>query len=292
MPNQAFVGRQEILGADEIVGASLKSLATAPLKLVKKAVTLPFDAAEWAMHRSPVPNKSWFIGKDEILGAFVGDEDRTMSEDSRSARDAGRRVASCGYNSHWNFIRGASPSDEKENGLMKGTVRPWSAAESYAYMLWQPETPWAAKCGTEGLKQLKAMGWKPVVSRIEGGKLPYVIFRHPISTDNLIIEVTKTGVSVRFVSKDKQLLAQQDYQLPLKQKISSSLLGEDLDTTSNRRQAKQILTSASESRAISRDALRRAIWLYAGASSTEADRTSVGRKMIALLNERQVRLTN
>jgi hypothetical protein len=217
MPNQAFVGRQEILGADEIVGASLKSLATAPLKLVKKAVTLPFDAAEWAMRRSPVPNKSWFIGKDEILGAFVGDEDRTMSEDSRSARDAGRRVASCGYNSHWNFIRGDGPG-------------------------------------------ITAADLAKVQKLAEGGS-----------------------------RKAKKLLARLS---SLSKSEAAGDAGPKPDAASERRQAKQILTAASESKAISRDALRRAIRLYAGASSTEADRTSVGRKMIALLNERQVRLTN
>lgn len=291
MPNQAFVGRQEIVGRDEIVGASLKSVASAPLKLAKKVATLPIDAAEWALRRAPVPNKSWFIGLEEILGAddselvalmnrklteskddsdvvrsyvlaiasdpkrmanlnrlaaannskakillgliqragrpqvmsvtslgdFVGDEARTLAEDSKSSREADKRIASCGYNSHWNFIRGDGPG-------------------------------------------ITAADIAKVQKLAEGGN-----------------------------KKAKRLLARIS---KLSKSDAAGDAGPKPDAASERRQAKQILTAASESKAISRDALRRAIWLYAGAASTEAERTSVGRKMLALLNDNKVRLTN
>jgi len=47
-----------------------------------------------------------FVGRDEILGSFVGDEERELARDgSRADRAALRRVSSSGYNGHWKFSR-------------------------------------------------------------------------------------------------------------------------------------------------------------------------------------------
>ncbi len=99
------VGRQEILGREEIVGSVLSKSVDA----VKKVAGLPLDVAAWALRRTPVPSKQFFIGREEILGEFVGDEARALAEDTRGERAAARRSASCGYNSHWAHVRGDAP---------------------------------------------------------------------------------------------------------------------------------------------------------------------------------------
>lgn len=225
MPRQEIVGRDEIVGLEEIVGASLKDIAAAPLKLVKKAATLPFDAAEWALRRSPVPNKSWFIGKKEdeyFIGEdeyFIGEDDKILAnEGSRSDASAlARRAGTCGYNSHWAHIRGDGP------GITQADL---------------------AK-----VKKLADGGNKKAMRLL--GRLA---------------KLAKADVS--------------------------GDAGPKPDPENERREAKQILSAAQTAKSISRSALRRAIWLYAGKSSTEADRMAVGKKMIGLLNDRQVRLTN
>jgi hypothetical protein len=100
-----YVGRQEILGREEIMGSALSKTVGA----IKKVAGLPLDAAAWALRRTPVPSKSMFIGRDEIMGAFVGDEARALAEDTRGERAAARRSGTCGYNSHWNYIKGELP---------------------------------------------------------------------------------------------------------------------------------------------------------------------------------------
>lgn len=89
--NSAFVGRQEIMGKDEILGRSLDS------KLNRRKTT------------------SEFVLGDDVLteivssGAFVGDDERQMAREGGASERASllrRKDASCGYNSHWTHIRG------------------------------------------------------------------------------------------------------------------------------------------------------------------------------------------
>jgi len=223
MPNQEIVGREEIVGLEEILGAGLKDIAVAPLKVVKKAATLPLDIAEWALRRAPVPSESWFIGREEICGsdseAFVGEDDQILAREGgqSEASSLARRVASCGYNSHWAYIRG--------NGT-----------------------------------GITAADLDTVKKLADGGNK---------NAKKLLARLSKLA----------------------KTKVSGDA-GPKPDLSSERRQAKQILSAAQTAKSISRSALRRAIWLYAGTSSSEADRMEVGKKMLSLLSERQIRLTN
>jgi len=89
--NGNFVGRQEILGKDEILGRTLDS------KLNRHKTT------------------SEFVLGDDVLteivssGAFVGDDERQMAREGGASERASlrrRKDTSCGYNSHWAHIRG------------------------------------------------------------------------------------------------------------------------------------------------------------------------------------------
>lgn len=67
--------------------------------------------------------------------------------------------------------------------------------------------------------------------------------------------------------------------------------GEESSDRSNKKIAHKILKDSAASKSISRDSLKKAIWLYAGTPSTEIERTAIGKKMIAYLNNQQVILS-
>jgi len=210
MNKSAFVGRQEILGRDEILGSSTAAkVATAPLKVVRAAVTAPIDILEWTLRRAPTPNKSWFIGDDEKILAMEG---------GAAEREAlARRTSACGYNSHWTYIRGDLPPVKTED-LLKVVA--------------------LAKNGNKKAKRV-------------------------------LVKLAKLAKS----SPDAPNTSSGD------------------DGQEGRHQARQILSSAANSKQITRADLKKAIWLHAGLSSTEKERTLVGSKMIAFLNKHQVKLT-
>lgn len=210
-PSRHQVGRQEILGREEIVGSVLSKTVGA----VKKVAGLPLDAAAWALRRTPVPSKQFFIGREEILGEFVGDEARALAEDTRGERAAARRSGSCGYNSHWAHVRG-----EAKNGL--------------------PELSAADLAKVQALANSGNKKARKLLARL--GKLA---------------KTTSSGEEPK---------------------------------SSGQQQASAILKSAAAGRSISRTDLKKAIWLYAGAQSTEKERTAVGSRMLAYLNKHQVKL--
>lgn len=84
--------------------------------------------------------------------------------------------------------------------------------------------------------------------------------------------------------KAKRILAK------LEKLAKTNVSGEDT-SQSDRQEARRILDAAASAKTISRDGLKRAIWLYAGRQSTEKERTDVGSKMLAFLNKHQVKLS-
>jgi hypothetical protein len=81
----------EILGKDEILGAFVgdnfvHKAAVAPLKIAKKLVTLPFDAAEWALNRAPLPG-----GSSSSKHAFIGEEERALAAEGGACERAALR---------------------------------------------------------------------------------------------------------------------------------------------------------------------------------------------------------
>jgi hypothetical protein len=95
--NGNFVGRQEILGKDEILGRALDS------ELNRRKTT------------------SEFVLGDDVLteivssGAFVGDDERQMAREGGASERASlrrRKDTSCGYNSHWAHIRGEATATD------------------------------------------------------------------------------------------------------------------------------------------------------------------------------------
>lgn len=85
--------------------------------------------------------------------------------------------------------------------------------------------------------------------------------------------------------KAKKILAK------LEKLAKSDTSGEDADEQKAKQEARKIIDSAVAAKSISRDSLKRAIWLYAGKQSTEKERADIGSKMLALLNKRQVSLS-
>lgn len=170
---------------------------------------------------NPIKNGSQFVlGNDKLTeiitsGAFVGEEEKMLAREGGSAEKAAlrrRTAASCGFNGKWAHIRGeeATPSD------------------------------------LETIKKLA-----------DGGN-----------------------------KKAKRLLSK------LAKFAAKSKVSGDDSSDAERQQARQIIDSAVASKTISRDALKKAIWLYAGKTSTEQERTLVGSKMLALLNKKQVKLAS
>jgi hypothetical protein len=121
------MSKVEIVGREEILGADVLSKVA---KVVKKAATLPIDVAEWVVRRAPVPNKSFFIGNEEILGleeilgreeicgdvgAFIGDDELALAREGGSERAALRRRqrrSTSGYNGAWKFTRPSRSSGD------------------------------------------------------------------------------------------------------------------------------------------------------------------------------------
>ncbi len=84
--------------------------------------------------------------------------------------------------------------------------------------------------------------------------------------------------------KAKKILAK------LEKLARANMAGDDSSQT-EKQAARKIIDDACASKTITRDSLKKAIWLYAGKQSTEKERTLVGSKMIALLNKKQVKLS-
>jgi hypothetical protein len=106
-------------GRDEILGSALSKTVGA----VKKIAGLPLDAAAWALRRTPVPSKSWFVGHQEILGSsFVGDDERAYAADGGMADKMAlqRRITSSGSNRHLAFVRG---DDSELESLMIAQIK-------------------------------------------------------------------------------------------------------------------------------------------------------------------------
>jgi hypothetical protein len=74
------------------------------------------------------------------------------------------------------------------------------------------------------------------------------------------------------------------------EKLAKSETSGDDSSQAERQEARKILDAAVAAKSISRDDLKKAVWLYAGKQSTEKERAAVGSKMIAFLNKRQVTL--
>jgi hypothetical protein len=92
-------------------------------------------------------------------------------------------------------------------------------------------------------------------------------------------------------SEAKRWLVERDRRLPIGKKIDTALLGDDVPAElQGRREARKILDDASQAKSISRADLKRAIWLHAGAQSTEAERAAVGSKMLDFLRKQQIKL--
>lgn len=175
---------------------------------------------------NPIKNGSQFVlGNDaltEIItsGAFVGEEEKMLAREGGSAEKAAlrrRTAASCGFNGKWAHIRGeeATPSD------------------------------------LETIKKLADGGNK--------------------KAKRLLSKLAKFAAKSKVSGDDSKVTDSSD---------------------AERQQARQIIDSAVASKTISRDALKKAIWLYAGKTSTEQERTLVGSKMLALLNKKQVKLAS
>ncbi len=105
MSNQAFVGRQEILGREEILG-----------EFVGREEILGDDAGREEIlgayldaHLDPVraPGASYLLGREEILGGSVDADEQTIAGEEGLAERAAlrRRSSSCGYNGKWTNIR-------------------------------------------------------------------------------------------------------------------------------------------------------------------------------------------
>lgn len=58
-----------------------------------------------------------------------------------------------------------------------------------------------------------------------------------------------------------------------------------------RRAARQILDAAAGSKTISKDDLKRAISLYAGAQATKEEKVAVGSKVLDFLKKKQIKLS-
>jgi hypothetical protein len=217
-----ILGLEEILGADEILGASpVENVIKGAAGITKRAVTLPIDVAEWALSTSTKPARKMFVGREEILGAddlgaFVGSDERALALEGDAERSAlARRGASCGYNSHLAYVQGATPS---------------LTADDLAKL---------QSLAQNGNKRAK-----------------------------------------RLIAKIARAVGHQDRPKSTSSGATSSQEG--------RLKAKEILSRAAGAKKISRADLKQAIWLYAGSSSTEKERTAIGRKMIDFLNQRKV----
>ena len=107
------MGRDEILGSDDQLGSVASSALRTTSKVAKKLVTLPIDLTERVFSATTRPLAHAFIGREEILGTFVGDDEVCAArEGSRSDRQALRRrlpASTSGYNSHWTHVRGDDP---------------------------------------------------------------------------------------------------------------------------------------------------------------------------------------
>jgi hypothetical protein len=122
MPRTEILGREEIMGRDEILGSDdvLGSVASTALhttsKVAKKLVTLPIEMTERVFSATTKPLAHAFIGRDEILGTFIGDDEvcaaREGSHSDRRALQRRAPASTSGYNSHWAYIRGDEPSGE------------------------------------------------------------------------------------------------------------------------------------------------------------------------------------
>jgi len=94
-------------------------------------------------------------------------------------------------------------------------------------------------------------------------------------------------------SEAKRWLVERDRRLPIGKKVDVSLLGDDTPPElQGRREARKILDDAAQAKSIARADLKRAIWLHAGKQSTEAERATVGGKMLEFLNKKQVKLSS
>jgi hypothetical protein len=75
------LGREEILGLEEILGSNVvASAASKAVNATKKIAGLPLDAVAWALKRTPTPSKSWFIGREEILGHETREQRRARRQ--------------------------------------------------------------------------------------------------------------------------------------------------------------------------------------------------------------------
>jgi hypothetical protein len=300
MQKQAFVGRQEILGLDEIVGASLKSVASAPLKVVKTAVTLPIDVAEWALRKTPTPNKSWFIGREEICGvedaelvSLVNRKLSTAADNSEVVRSYLAELSSDSLRMA-NIKRMASAGNSKAKNLLnliQKATQPRTSSLGREEILGDESGAFVGDddriLAREGSRSDGAAMSRRIASCGYNSHWNYIRGALPELSAADLAKVQKLAQGGN--KKAQKVLARLG---KLSQSAVAGDAGPSPDSSDGRQQAKQILSAASSVKSISRGALRRAIWLYAGKSSTEADRTAVGKKMIGLLNERQVRLTN
>jgi hypothetical protein len=164
------------------------------------------------------------LGRQEILGSFVGDEERELARDgSRADRAALRRASSSGYNSHWKYSRTAGAEAELLEELQ-------------------------TRAAAGDLRAQRALA-----------KIKQRVSENPTVKGECRLQTAKSS-------------------------------GDASSSQVDRQAAKQVLQAAAGSKKITRADLRRAIWLYAGKQSTVEERTAIGSKMIAYLNNNKVQL--
>jgi len=152
-----------IMGDDQLGSVASSALSTTS-KVAKKLVTLPIDLTERVFSATTRPLAHAFVGRDEILGSFVGDDEVCAArEGSRSDRQALRRrlpASTSGYNSHWSHVSGDAPTGEALEELKErakaGDAR---AAAALAKL---------RRSGSSGdLQEARASGPKPALTRDE-----------------------------------------------------------------------------------------------------------------------------